>query len=149
MEQAAFSVPSCLEAWEGAAAALTAKLQTAHPGLGAEGGPAASSLASWMEILSWALWGAQQKLQAELPQVSLGVCQLCIPVLPPPKHWEKQALLQAGSVLEPLSFKGAVELLSCCVSWERLIPACLLLTSVSVRSLPGRKEGIPGWWRVL
>lgn len=67
----------------------------------------------------------------------------------PPKHREKQAVLQAGGVLGPLSFKGAVELLGGCMSWERFIPACLLLTSVSVRLLPGRKEGIPGWWSVL
>lgn len=49
----------------------------------------------------------------------------------------------------PLSFKGAAELLSCCMLWERFIPVCFLfLTSVSVRLLPGRKEGIPGWWSV-
>lgn len=71
--------------------------------------------------------------------MSPGVCHHCIPVLSPPKRWEKQAFLQARSILGPLSFGGVVELLSCCMSWEKLLggkAACLLLTSVSVRLMP-------------
>lgn len=45
-------------------------------GLGAEHGAAGSSLGSWMEMLSWAVWESRTELQAELPAVTGGLSPL-------------------------------------------------------------------------
>ncbi|KFP61327.1 Peregrin, partial [Cariama cristata] len=73
-------------------------------GLRAERGPAASSLASWTEIRSWALWGAQQKLQAELPGFTG-----CLPPLhpsPAPLSVGKSRLFTSRERFRAFVFQG-------------------------------------------
>lgn len=122
-EQAAFSVPLHWGALEGVAAALTAELQNALLGLGAECGPAASSLASGTEILSWAPWGAKQELQAELPGVTGGLPSLH--PRPAPLSTGKSRLFRKQGVFQGLCLKGCSVASQLLYVVEKVFP-CLL-----------------------
>jgi len=132
-EQAAFSVPPCLGTREEAAAAVTAELQTASQGWEPNAGqlPAPRPLDGGAELGSV---GSTATAPGRAARCRWGFATSASRSCPA-EHREQQALPQAGSTSGPLSCKGAAERLSCCVLWERFVPACPRLTSVPVRLL--------------